>query len=140
MPPPRIAGYCSCDPAVDVEREAYLSAFQFGEDFRQLPIDWLDRPGFFGPCWSPWLWFDIDAEEDLERAATNTRMLCTVLDGRYEVGEAELLIFFSGSKGFHVGLPTALWSPEPSVMFHKTARRFAENSPKPPGSHRHGRL
>ena len=37
-----------------------------------------------------------------------------------------LLVFFSGFKGFHVGLPTALWSPEPSPSFHKTARQFAE--------------
>ena len=36
------------------------------------------------------------------------------------------VLFFSGSKGFHVGLPTALWNPSPSADFHRTARRFAE--------------
>ena len=46
---------------------------------------------------------------------------------RYAVDPGELLIFFSGSKGFHVGLPTALWSPAPSADFHRTARRFAEH-------------
>ena len=37
------------------------------------------------------------------------------------------MIFFSGSKGFHLGLPTAVWSPEPSVAFNKAARKFAEH-------------
>jgi hypothetical protein len=40
---------------------------------------------------------------------------------------ADLLLFFSGSKGFHLGLPTALWSPAPTLDFHRTARRFAEH-------------
>ncbi len=39
--------------------------------------------------------------------------------------EDALLLFFSGGKGAHVGLP-ATWNPAPSVTFHRTARRFAE--------------
>ena len=39
----------------------------------------------------------------------------------------ELLIFFSGAKGFHIGIGTGLWSPAPSSAFAKTARRFAEH-------------
>ena len=37
-----------------------------------------------------------------------------------------MLIFFSGAKGYHLGLPTSLWHPEPSTTFHKSARQFAE--------------
>jgi hypothetical protein len=36
-------------------------------------------------------------------------------------------MFFSGAKGFHIGLPTALWSPAPSADFHKDCRCMAEN-------------
>ena len=36
-----------------------------------------------------------------------------------------LLLFFSGSKGAHVGMPVT-WNPATSVTFHRTARRFAE--------------
>jgi hypothetical protein len=36
-----------------------------------------------------------------------------------------LLLFFSGSKGFHVGLPT-VWNPAPSPDFHRVARCLAE--------------
>ena len=50
------------------------------------------------------------------------------LDERYKLSDDDLLVFFSGSKGFHLGLPTALWSPSPSADFHKTARRFVEHA------------
>jgi hypothetical protein len=34
--------------------------------------------------------------------------------------------FFSGAKGFHLGLATALWQPAPGREFHLVARQFAE--------------
>ncbi len=121
------AGYASCDDRAQVHREAYLSAFQFGEDFRGLLERTGSTAGYSGPCWSPWLWFDVD-REDLQAAMRDTCRLAGHLDMGYKPGDDDLLIFFSGSKGFHIGLPTCLWSPEPSGVFHKTARRFAEHA------------
>lgn len=123
-----LAGYAACDDRAEVHREAYLSAFQFGEDFRRLLLNTGSTAGYSGPCWSPWLWFDIDAEGDLERAYREAARLGMTLYGRYKPGDDDLLIFFSGSKGFHVGMPTVLWSPAPSADFAKTARRFAEHA------------
>src|SRR5262249_21375456 len=34
-----LSGYAACDPRAQVEREAYLSAFTFGTDFRRLLED-----------------------------------------------------------------------------------------------------
>jgi hypothetical protein len=119
-------GYVACDQRAECGREAYLSAFQFDEDFRRLLLDTGSTAGYSGPCWSPWLWFDIDADE-LHYAHQDAGALAAFLVERYAVQPAELLLFFSGSKGFHVGLPTALWSPAPSADFHRTARRFAEH-------------
>ncbi len=121
------AGYAGCDPKAEVTREAYLSAFQFGEEFRQRAdafgiVDTVDFPGL---CWSPRLWWDIDAEE-LQYSHKDAGALTAFLVERYTVEPGSLLLFFSGSKGFHVGLPTVLWSPPPSADFHRTARRFAE--------------
>src|SRR5262249_40594851 len=42
-----------------------------------------------------------------------------------QLDESDLLLFFSGSKGFNVTLPV-FWNPEPSVTFHRAARQFAE--------------
>lgn len=43
---------------------------------------------------------------------------------RYQAADA-LLVYFSGNKGFHVGLSTALWNAEPTVAFNTVAKRFA---------------
>ncbi len=121
-----LTGYAACDDRADVQREAYLSAFQFGEDFRRHLTETRSTAGFSGPCWSPWLWFDIDAEE-LQYAHKDAGALAVFLVERYAIEPGELLIFFSGSKGFHVGLPTVFWSPSPSDVFHQVARRFAKH-------------
>jgi hypothetical protein len=121
-----LAGYAACDERAEVQREAYLSAYQFGEDFRRLLHETGSPAGFLGPCWSPWLWFDIDHENDLDLAHREAKRLSMTLYERYKLGDEDLLLFFSGAKGFHVGLPTAIWLPEPSAQFHKTARRFVE--------------
>jgi hypothetical protein len=120
------AGYASCDQRAECHREAYLAAFQFGEDFCRQLLETQSTAGFSGVCWSPWLWFDVD-REDLQDALRDACRLVGWLDMTYKPGDDDLLIFFSGSKGFHIGLPTVLWSPSPSVDFHRTARKFAEH-------------
>jgi hypothetical protein len=120
-------GYASCDERAEVHREAYLSAFTFGDDFRQLLEATGSTKGYTGICGAPWVWWDIDRDDNLEAGLTDARRLAASILERYTtLGEDDLLIFYSGSKGFHVGLPTALWTPEPSVHFHRITRRFAE--------------
>lgn len=120
------AAYCDADSRCCPDRESYLSAFWFDQDFKRH----LDATGstadFGGPCWSPWLWWDID-RADLEAALKDARRLALHLDEAYRLPGEPLLVFFSGSKGLHLGLPTALWSPPPALDFNRVARRFAEN-------------
>ncbi len=124
-----LSAYAALDPRCEPDKEAYLAAFQFGEDFRRLLRETGSTAGYMGPCWSPWLWFDLDAPDaaGLHYAHKDAAALAVFLVERYSVDPADLLCFFSGSKGFHVGLPTVLWSPDPSADYHKTARRFAES-------------
>ncbi len=117
--------YASCDARAAVEREAYLSAFTFGDDFRELLQSTGSCRGFDGACWSAWLWFDID-RADLDAALRDARRLALGVTERYRLDDDALLCFFSGSKGFHLGLPTSLWGPEPSTSFHRVCRRLAE--------------
>ena len=70
-----------------------------------------------GPCWSPWIWWDIDRDDDIDAATGDARRLVADLANRYELNGDELLVFYSGSKGFHVGLPTSMWQPEPSAAW-----------------------
>lgn len=117
--------YASCDPRARVESEAYLSAFQFGDEFREHMNANVTTKGYTGPCWARFLWFDID-REDRQVALNDTRHLIQHIRDHMSLEPEHILAFFSGSKGFHVGIPTALWNPEPSPDFHKVARAFCE--------------
>lgn len=121
--------YAHCDQRAEVGKEAYLSAFVFDEDFRRHLSMQGSTAGFAGPCWTPWIWFDLDrAEADggLDAARDDARRLCVCLVDQFGVAEETLLCFFSGSKGFHVGLPTAGFDPQPGEDFHRVTRSFAE--------------
>jgi hypothetical protein len=121
-----LGGYAACDARVDLTREAYLSHFRFGEDFGDLlRANGGSAAGYQGPCWAAWLHWDVDAG-DLGRALEGARRLAAGLLERYrELDEEHLLLFLSGSKGFHVSAPAAAWGPAPSALFHKAARHFA---------------
>ena len=121
-------GYASCEACAQVEQEAYLSHFHYGDEFRKRadPYDVVNTKGFDGSCYSPWTWWDIDCDGDLERAQNDAQRLVATISNRFEVSGDTLLCFFSGAKGFHVGLPTTLWQPQPSIVFNRVARCFAE--------------
>lgn len=119
--------YVACDPRAEVEREGYLSAFTFGEDFRNHLDGTGSTKGYAGPCGSAWLWFDLDAAGDLQRATIDARRLAAFMAERFRLDGDELLTFFSGSKGYHLGLPLAVCgSPGPSLTFHRVCRSLAE--------------
>jgi hypothetical protein len=121
------AAYCACDPLAEVDREAFLSAFTYGEEFRRHLAETGSTRDYAGPCWAPWLWFDIDREGDLSTALGDTRRLAAGILQRYPaLDDDDLMLFFSGSKGAHLGLPVT-WGPVASATFNRTARRFAEN-------------
>jgi hypothetical protein len=121
--------YCHCDEKAGVDREAYLSAFQFDAGFAEHLARTGSPAGFAGSTWSPFVWLDIDRDEaagGTARALTDTRRLVDTLDERFGVSRDVLVPFVSGGKGFHLGIPTALWAPSAAAGFHAVARQFAE--------------
>jgi len=121
------AAYASLDERAEVEREAYLSAFTFGDEFRRHLDGTGTTKGYAGPCGSAWLWFDIDAGDDLHRAKEHAGRLAAFVAERYRLDDDDLLAFYSGAKGYHVGLPLSVCgSPGPSDMFHRVCRTLAE--------------
>jgi hypothetical protein len=115
----------SCDPKAELHKEQYLSAFQFSGEFRAFLAERGSVAGFAGPCWAPWIWFDIDREDDLQAALDDARRLAGFSLERYSLNDEAILAFFSGSKGFHLGLPSLLFGPQPSVEFCLVTRTFA---------------
>jgi hypothetical protein len=124
--PAAFSAYCLCEGRAEVHREAYLSAFCFGTAFRDQLASTGSPRGYAGECWSRWLWFDIDRDE-LHDATAAGRKLVAGLQNRYALDADELLVFFSGKKGLHIGLPLAIcgWPP-PSPAFNHVCRRLAE--------------
>ena len=122
--PAAFAAYASLDDRAETHREAYLSAFTFGDDFRLYLDANRSTKGFDGPCTAEFIWWDID-RDDIEAARRDTARLSMHLADRFGLSDADLLIWFSGSKGFHIGLATA-WKPPPLMTFNRVAKRFAE--------------
>jgi hypothetical protein len=118
---------CRCDPAARTDTESYLSAFQFDEEFQRFVNEHGTVAGFSGPTWALYIWFDIDREDDLESARMDASKLITFLNNRFGCRNG-LLIFFSGKKGFHIGLSTQYFADcEPSIDFHRITRNLAEH-------------
>ncbi len=118
--------YCRCDERAEVHSESFLSAFRFADDFRAHLESTGSTKGFQGVTHSPYLWFDVDNETDPQAALDDTRRLVGMILSRYtSYDEDGILYFFSGKKGYHIGLPIA-WDAPPSLDFHRVCRQLAE--------------
>jgi hypothetical protein len=109
---PKSIGKATCPASGSADFHDYLRETGSTRDFR-------------GICWGPYLWWDVDRDGDLQGALSETRRLAVTLDERYQLPDDALLLFHSGCKGFHAGLPTSLWGPAPSADFNRIAREFA---------------
>lgn len=119
------AGFAACDPAARPDAEHYLSAFTYGDDFLAYLKTTGSTAQFAGPCCALWVWFDIDRGDDIDAALADARALSLHLEDGWGIAAETILVFLSGKKGFHIGVPTALWGPAPSTDFHEVAHRFA---------------
>ena len=60
----------------------------------------------------------------LDDALKDARLLAAFIVERYGLDRDELLTFFSGSKGFHVGLPLSLCGTAPHPRPHSPAKKY----------------
>ena len=121
--------YCACDARAGVDREAYLSAFQFDDGFAEHLARTGSPAGFTGSTWAPFVHFDIDRDDaagGIARALDDSRRIINTLDEQFAVPREVIVPYFSGHKGFHVDLTTALFAPLATGDFHAVARQFAE--------------
>lgn len=115
------------DPPV----ECYISMFRFRQEFKKH----VEKTGSVKgnndmPCYLDRLWFDIDDEGNLEQARRRTMELVTRIENEFGIVP---LIYFSGYKGFHVGIPSESFNAQPRPdlprVFKEMARRIAGDIP-----------
>jgi len=119
--------YCNADAAARPEIPAYLSAFTYPVEFRRHLETTRSTRDYHGPVGVPSIKWDIDRDGNLDAALHDTRRLSAFLTDRYRLDADDLMIGFSGSKGFHVELLIG-WTVEPTPDANLTCRRFAEHA------------
>lgn len=109
-----------CHEAAPVGTEAYLSMFTYPHEMTGHYEAHGGPKGYVGATGGEYVWLDLDGPGALD----DTRRLCGYLGS---VGDdLGVLVFYSGGKGYHVGIPAAALGATPGATFHTTARVFAE--------------
>ncbi|QDT14605.1 hypothetical protein [Alienimonas californiensis] len=125
------SAYMAADAASSPEAEGYLSAFAFGDEFLDHLAETKSTAGFDGDVGAAYLPIDID-RPDLAVAAFDAGRLAAYVAARYGLDD-ELLVFFSGRKGFHVCVPADVFDAAPSPGLPATFRRLAKALAEPHG-------
>lgn len=92
--------------------EAYTSLFQLKEDVIDYVKSNLNQKGlpsiegYIGECSAKYLWIDIDVEGDIQLATKYMLDICDKLESKFSISYKSLTVFFSGNKGYHIGIPT----------------------------------
>jgi hypothetical protein len=115
-----------CVDGFDSESEQYVSAYSYpiAEYATHMARNHCSPRGYGGPAMAYYVWWDIDRAGNLERARQDTITLTQYLIRRYPALEHGIGIWFSGEKGFHVGLD-CLPGRAPSPTVPATAKRLA---------------
>jgi hypothetical protein len=98
--------------------ELYFSLFGFDHTiFEHLEIN-KTVSGFQGAYFADFLFFDIDRDGDLPGSVESARDLVRRLYNRFQLSPKQLVLYFSGNKGFHIGLHQSLFggfAPGPNL-------------------------
>jgi hypothetical protein len=123
---PCMAAFARAEGGLPLDQECFVSAFTFDVSLRtHLDAHRGSEEGFAGPTFAPLLWFDVDAA-DLDDALLSARRLANyLLFQSHGLGDDDVLAFFSGMKGVHLGMPVLDGAAPPGSSFHRACAAFA---------------
>lgn len=120
--------------------DCLLSMFRYPAEYLEEVRQTRRARGSDGVHWGPFLWFDIDRENDLPAAVRDTVSLVKYIvyvlsDEKRDFTSENLQIWFSGCKGFHLGLPIQIFGDDilPREGFGKLCKAVAERLDKEAG-------
>ena len=97
------------------DKECYRSVYRHPEAFLEYAKRKNRVAGWDGPCYADYVWIDIDEKDDLAKAHETCKYLLGRLQELYNIDLNTLRLFFSGSKGFHVGIDARIFNITPSI-------------------------
>lgn len=107
------------------ENEYYAGVFSFDQSFKDYVEKNGSVSGYLGVHYAPFFHMDIDNKE-LRMAHRDAITVVDHLQNKYGIDNAGLFLFFSGSKGFHIVIPSLSFGVSPSAKLHLYFRRMAE--------------
>jgi replicative DNA helicase len=105
--------------------ECYTTIARFTEDYLKHRNETGTVEGYVGSCYVDTLWFDVD-DENLDNSLIGAFNLLMTLENAFGVDRADIRVFFSGKKGFHVGIPTTTFSAVPSPQLPRALKHMAQ--------------
>jgi len=107
------------------KRDCFRSYYRHPVEFFQFLRKNKSVTGWNGPCYSDYLWLDIDRLV-LDDSLTTARYLCNRFEQLFEIPRSTLRIYFSGAKGFHIGIDARYFGLGPSVELPGQFRALAK--------------
>lgn len=110
------------------DRTLYLSTFCYDSSLKAYSESHRSTRGYEQQprlAYAPWLWADIDSES-IDDALASVLSLLRIIVCDSQCSTQNLLVFFSGSKGFHLGIHADAVEATPSTTFRQQTRRFWE--------------
>lgn len=113
--------------------DVYKTYFRYPQTFVDHVRKNKSVSNYKGFAYADYFPIDIDVKGDLQEALDKLRDLVTTLEVRHDVNVNELWYFFSGSKGFHLYIPSVMFGAVPSTDIAVYYKRFAQDLLKPMG-------
>ncbi|SDJ20582.1 primase C-terminal domain-containing protein [Natribacillus halophilus] len=104
-------------------RETYMTYFRYNDEMIDHFQDKQTVSGYKGSAYADWLPIDVDSDS-LDEAQDNMRALMINLED-YNIDTSCCRFYFSGSKGFHVMIPSGVFGAKPDPQNDKRFKKVA---------------
>ncbi len=112
-----------------VDRVVYTSIFHYSSsilNYLELSKAKFNQKSptvkeYDGELFMPYLWIDIDFKDNLVKAVNMTRAIIESINFKYNLPYESMIIYFSGGKGFHIGIHHSVFGGEEFMTPHVKA-------------------
>lgn len=113
-----------------VDIDVFIGMYRFKKEYYDYAKERGSVAGARFECYSDWMWLDLDHPRDITFPALDVRNLLNTINSMVNIHDIE--VWFSGNKGFHVGIPSDAVAglDKPSAEFPILCRKLAHSLKK----------